>query len=176
MATKVRRFNSPTSLAESLADPCPPSESPRSAPTAAVKADHKKESTSKEQTPRQTTPKPSDPYTRVPMDGESKRQGGVTFAAQDSLPKLPIPELSSTCQKYMDVLKPLQTARERVETQIAVKEFLAEDGPDLQEKLKNYAQGKTSYIEQFCKSAIWAYFSRQITNAGENRVRFLPQL
>lgn len=83
------------------------------------------------------------------MDSESKHQGGITFAAQDSLPKLPIPDLSSTCQRYLDVLKPLQTARERAETQIAVREFLAQDGPDLQEKLKSYAQGKTSYIEQF---------------------------
>lgn len=86
------------------------------------------------------------------MDSETKRQGGITFAAQDKLPKLPIPELASTCQRYVDALKPLQSARERAETQIAVREFLQQDGPDLQEKLKSYAQGKTSYIEQFCKS------------------------
>lgn len=86
------------------------------------------------------------------MDSETKRQGGITFAAQDKLPKLPIPELASTCQRYIDALRPLQSARERAETQIAVREFLQQDGPDLQEKLKSYAQGKTSYIEQFCKS------------------------
>ena len=30
-------------------------------------------------------------------------------------------------------------------------EFLRTDGPELQEKLKGYAQGKSSYIEQFCE-------------------------
>lgn len=82
---------------------------------------------------------------------ESHREGGLTFAAQDKLPKLPIPELSSTCDKYMEALRPLQTPRERAQTENAVREFLSTDGPDLQEKLKRYAQGKTSYIEQFCK-------------------------
>lgn len=83
---------------------------------------------------------------------ENKKEGGITFAAQDKLPKLPIPELSSTCKKYMEALKPLQTSREHSETQHAVDDFLKNDGPDLQEKLQKYAQGKTSYIEQFCKA------------------------
>lgn len=80
-------------------------------------------------------------------------EGGITFAAQDKLPKLPIPELESTANKYLEALKPLQSPREHAETKHAVNEFLREEGPDLQEKLKRYAQGKTSYIEQFCKPA-----------------------
>ena len=86
------------------------------------------------------------------MSSESGK-GGVTFASQDKLPKLPIPELASTCRRYIEALKPLQNAREHSDTQQAVDEFLRRDGPELQEKLKNYAQGKTSYIEQFCKSS-----------------------
>lgn len=78
--------------------------------------------------------------------------GGITFAAQDKLPKLPIPELASTCKKYIEALKPLQTPREQSDTQQAVDDFLSNEGPELQEKLMQYAQGKTSYIEQFCKS------------------------
>jgi len=78
-----------------------------------------------------------------------KQTGGLTFAAQDSLPKLPIPDLDSTLDKYLKVLKPLQSHREHLDTQRAVQDFLSNDGPDLQEKLKSYAQGKTSYIEQF---------------------------
>lgn len=74
----------------------------------------------------------------------------ITFAAQDKLPKLPIPDLESSCKKYLAALEPLQTAREHSATQHAVREFLHSDGPDLQEKLKKYAEGKTSYIEQFC--------------------------
>jgi carnitine O-acetyltransferase len=76
---------------------------------------------------------------------------GITFAAQDKLPKLPIPELESSMVKYLAALKPLQSPREHAETKQAVEEFLKGDGPELQERLKKYATGKTSYIEQFCK-------------------------
>lgn len=75
---------------------------------------------------------------------------GITFAAQDKLPKLPIPELDSSMTKYLAALKPLQSPREHAETKQAVEEFLKNDGPELHERLKKYATGKTSYIEQFC--------------------------
>lgn len=76
---------------------------------------------------------------------------GLTFANQDSLPKLPIPDLEDTCRKHLAALSTLQTIREHEETKAAVREFLKTDGPILQEKLKAYASSKTSYIEQFCK-------------------------
>lgn len=76
---------------------------------------------------------------------------GVTFAAQDKLPKLPIPDLEATCRKYLAAVDPLQTAREHADSERAVADFLRSDGPELQEKLKQYATGKSSYIEQFCK-------------------------
>ena len=82
-------------------------------------------------------------------DNQSKP--GITFAAQDKLPKLPIPDLESTCKKYLASLDPLQTAREHADSERAVDEFLRTDGPGLQEKLTQYATGKSSYIEQFCK-------------------------
>jgi len=78
---------------------------------------------------------------------------GVTFAAQDKLPKLPIPDLDSTCKKYLASLDSLQNAREHADSERAVQEFLNTDGPELQEKLKAYSAGKGSYIEQFCMSS-----------------------
>ena len=77
-------------------------------------------------------------------------QQGITFAHQDKLPKLPIPDLDHSMAKYLAALKPLQTPREHGETQQATEEFLKGEGPELQERLKKYATGKTSYIEQFC--------------------------
>jgi carnitine O-acetyltransferase len=74
---------------------------------------------------------------------------GITFAAQDKLPKLPIPELQSSLKKYCDALLPLQTSREQEDTKAAAKEFVENEGKELQERLKKYATGKTSYIEQF---------------------------
>lgn len=75
---------------------------------------------------------------------------GITFAAQEKLPKLPIPELESSMTRYLAALKPLQTPREHAETRLATQEFVKSEGPELQERLKKYATGKTSYIEQFC--------------------------
>lgn len=82
---------------------------------------------------------------------EKKQPGGITFGAQDKLPKLPIPDLENTLERYLEALKPLQSSREHGDTQQAIDEFLRTDGPELQERLKSYAQSKTSYIEQFCK-------------------------
>jgi carnitine O-acetyltransferase len=87
--------------------------------------------------------------------GEKKSSGfsksGGTYEFQDGLPKLPIPDLESTCHKYLDSLRPLQTVKEYAESRVAVREFLKYQGPELQEKLKKYASGRSNYIEQFCK-------------------------
>ena len=77
---------------------------------------------------------------------------GVTYAEQENLPKLPIPELEQTIEKYLIALRPLQSRQDHHDTEIAVKEFLENEGPELQSRLKKYASDKTSYIEQFCKS------------------------
>ena len=98
---------------------------------------------------------------------------GITFAAQDSLPKLPIPDLESTVKKYLKALDPLQTAREHADSERAVTEFLRTDGPALQEKLKGYAEGQSSYIEQFCKCFRFGHLIFLLTTT---RVRLLPQL
>ncbi|KFY09910.1 hypothetical protein V492_05294 [Pseudogymnoascus sp. VKM F-4246] len=89
---------------------------------------------------------------------------GITFAAQDSLPKLPIPELENTVTKYLAALKPLQPPREHAETLQAAEEFLKGDGPELNEKLKKYANGKTSYIEQFWYDSYLNYDNPVVLN------------
>ncbi|KAI0416399.1 Choline/Carnitine o-acyltransferase-domain-containing protein [Xylaria grammica] len=89
------------------------------------------------------------PYMSVAMAIPEESKDGITFAAQDNLPKLPIPDLESSCRKYLAALRPLQGTREHAETRLAVEEFLKLDGPDLQEKLQAYALGKSSFIEQF---------------------------
>lgn len=131
----VRTFTMPKSLNESLANSQPPvSDADRGSP----------KSTQQQYSPSQ----------REPLANHGvKQKPGITFAAQDKLPKLPIPDLESTLQKYRDVLKPLQSRREQEETRAATEDFLKSDGVELQARLKKYATGKTSYIEQFCVSA-----------------------
>ncbi|KAI9668904.1 MAG: hypothetical protein M1817_005183 [Caeruleum heppii] len=90
------------------------------------------------------------PKSKEPLASHaSKSRPGITFAAQDKLPKLPIPDLESTCNRYLDALKPLQTSREHEATIAAVQEFVRAEGPSLQERLKKYSTGRSSYIEQF---------------------------
>lgn len=84
---------------------------------------------------------------------KSRPKQGITFAAQDKLPKLPIPELDGSLKKFLEALRPLQSPKEASDSKIAIDEFLKKDGPELQEKLHKYAAGKANYIEQFCKLA-----------------------
>ena len=130
----ARTFNMPKPLNESLADAQPPiSNADRYSP--------------------KTTQQSYAASQREPLASHgAKQQPGITFAAQDKLPKLPIPELQSTLKKYQDVLRPLQSKQEQEDTAVAAHEFLKGEGLELQARLKKYATGKTSYIEQFCTS------------------------
>jgi carnitine O-acetyltransferase len=145
MPTQVRIFTMPRSLDETLAaEPTQNTTTPRSVPDG------------KDFWRNVEPPKPKYQYQpKIPMAvyKDTPAEEGITFAGQDKLPKLPVPELEGTIERYLAALKPLQSVRERAETKHAVQEFLKHDGPELQERLKKYAVGKTSYIEQFCMAS-----------------------
>lgn len=84
----------------------------------------------------------SNPVTRFERDPPESR----TFARQHELPKLPIPSLDDSLRKYLTALEGLQDPREHAETRRAVEDFLHNDGPRVQEKLKEYAQDKARYV------------------------------
>jgi carnitine O-acetyltransferase len=67
---------------------------------------------------------------------------GRTLAYQDRLPKLPIPPLEDTCGRYLRALQSLQDEKEHGQTKAAVKDFLENDGPRIQDKLKDWAKNK----------------------------------
>ncbi|CAE7114775.1 unnamed protein product [Rhizoctonia solani] len=73
----------------------------------------------------------------------------ATFANQASLPKLPIPPLKDTCERYLRALSALQDEREHHTTKLAVEDFLVRTGPMWDAKLREYAETKDSYIEEF---------------------------
>ncbi|KAF8172114.1 acyltransferase ChoActase/COT/CPT [Pholiota molesta] len=77
------------------------------------------------------------------------RESNRTLAYQDKLPKLPVPPLQETCSRYLRALEALQDEKEHAATRAAVAEFLETDGPKLDEVLREYAQDKDSYIEEF---------------------------
>ncbi|XP_050425951.1 carnitine O-palmitoyltransferase 2, mitochondrial isoform X2 [Adelges cooleyi] len=67
---------------------------------------------------------------------------------QRSLPRLPIPELSLTCQRYLRAQKPLLAPNDFANTESLVKEFQQNEGLNLQNMLKkkNDLNKHTSYI------------------------------
>ncbi|TIB75421.1 hypothetical protein E3Q23_02442 [Wallemia mellicola] len=65
------------------------------------------------------------------------------------LPRLPIPDLKQTCQRYLRSLEGLQNSSEHDNTIKAVNYFLENEGPHLDQKLRDYASNKFSYIEEF---------------------------
>lgn len=101
------------------------------------------------------------------------KQQGLTFANQDSLPKLPIPDLEDTCRRHLDALAALQNAREHEDSKAAVREFLKTDGPALQERLKTYATSKTSFIEQFWYDSYLNFDNRELPIPAHQTMRFL---
>lgn len=129
----ARTFTKPQSLNESLASSQPPTQDMDRSSAA------------------QRAQGAYSPGQREPLASHKPEyKPGITYASEDKLPKLPIPELESTCEKYKMALKPLQSSREQADTAAAVADFFKRDGPELHARLKKYATGKTSYIEQFC--------------------------
>jgi carnitine O-acetyltransferase len=65
-----------------------------------------------------------------------------TFARQGELPKLPIPPLKDTLDRYLNALVGLQDEHEHARTRAAVEDFLHGEGPRLQERLIEWAKTK----------------------------------
>lgn len=82
----------------------------------------------------------------------SHHKSGVTFAAQHKLPKLPLPSLESSCRRYLQALKPLQSAQEHEFTAAVVQNFIHGEGSILQAQLKEYDDSHDNYFENFCES------------------------
>ncbi|KAG0142983.1 hypothetical protein CROQUDRAFT_49466 [Cronartium quercuum f. sp. fusiforme G11] len=82
------------------------------------------------------------------------------------LPKLPIPPLKDTCERYLAALEALQTPDEHAATKAVVARFLESDGPRLQEQLVTYAAQRPSrsYIEEFWYEAYLHHTSSVVLN------------
>lgn len=71
-----------------------------------------------------------------------------TMHFQKSLPRLPIPNLEKTCERYLSALEPLVSAGELQSSRRLVQEFKDKDGPELDKLLRarDKANKHTSYI------------------------------
>ena len=75
---------------------------------------------------------------------------GPTFAAQSSLPKLPVPELSDTLAKLKESVMPnVRSASEYALFEKCLNEFSSGLGPKLQERLVQRAQERDHWLEEW---------------------------
>lgn len=79
-----------------------------------------------------------------------------TFAHEDSLPRVPLPTLEASCERFLAWCAPLLTAEERAATEAEVAAFLRPGGPGrvLQAALEEYdaTEGVHSWLDTF-----WPY-------------------
>lgn len=79
-----------------------------------------------------------------------------TFAREDSLPRVPLPTLEASCERFLAWCAPLLTAEERAATEAEVTAFLRPGGPGrtLHAALAEYdaAEGVHSWLDTF-----WPY-------------------
>ncbi|KAL4716391.1 hypothetical protein ACJJTC_006753 [Scirpophaga incertulas] len=74
-----------------------------------------------------------------------------TMHFQKSLPRLPIPELSKTGERYLNALRPILTKDHFIQAEIRTKDFIQNSGNILQKLLlrKDKTNTHTSYISQY---------------------------
>lgn len=74
-----------------------------------------------------------------------------TMHFQKSLPRLPIPELAKTGERYLNAIKPLLNKEQLVETERLTNDLVSNSGIELQKKLiaKDKANKHTSYISEY---------------------------
>ncbi|CAK9034433.1 Putative mitochondrial carnitine O-acetyltransferase [Durusdinium trenchii] len=92
--------------------------------------------------------------------------GAGTFANQGKLPKLPLPELEATCDKYLRTVQPLLTEHEFEATKACVAEFAAGDGVGMHEALCEYRDKVDNYIEEFWDKGYLEYDAPLVLNVN----------
>lgn len=74
-----------------------------------------------------------------------------TMHFQKSLPRLPVPDISNSGDRYLRAIKPLLTADQYKQAEQRTMKFINQEGKQLQEKLiiKDKANKHTSYISEY---------------------------
>jgi carnitine O-acetyltransferase len=93
-----------------------------------------------------------------------------TFANEDRLPRVPLPELTETTGRFLEWCSPLLTAAQRDETERAVEQFLAPDSTAhaLHAELAafNGADGVDSWLDEFWRDRYLGRRDRIALNAN----------
>lgn len=108
----------------------------------------------------------------------------TTFSQEDSLPRVPLPTLEASCERFLAWCAPLLTAGERAQTEAEVAAFLRPDSPGrvLHRALEEYdaTDGVHSWLDTFWpyrylgrrdRIALNANFFFLFRDSGEEQVR-----
>ncbi|WP_368667359.1 choline/carnitine O-acyltransferase [Pseudonocardia sp. EV170527-09] len=92
----------------------------------------------------------------------------TTFAADDDLPKVPLPTLSASVGRFLEWCAPLLTPDEYARTETAARELLVEGGPAsvLQADLERFDAGAHSWLDAFWPSRYLGRRDRIALNAN----------
>ena len=91
-------------------------------------------------------PRPTDWKSAAP----SPPTGSITFAAQATLPKLPVLPLGPTLERLKDTLVPIAHSQaELADAQRKIDGFANGIGPELQRRLEEHAQYKPHWLEEW---------------------------
>lgn len=99
----------------------------------------------------------------------SARRSGSMYQHQASLPKLPVPELKDTMERYLVAIEPLVTPQQLQKTKQVVADFQSNQawGPYLQGQLKELDRlTTTSYVEGFWDSMYLEIRDPIVTNVN----------
>ncbi|PVD21630.1 hypothetical protein C0Q70_17429 [Pomacea canaliculata] len=80
---------------------------------------------------------------------------GRMFSVQYSLPRLPVPPLQQTLDKYLRSVRPLVTDEEFKTTQKIVQKFLKSPGPELQAFLEKKAANETNWLSEWWRNVAY---------------------
>lgn len=85
----------------------------------------------------------------------SNQADKVTYKFQSQLPKLPVPSLKATAEKYLLSVKPLVRPETYAKTEAAVNEFVKPGavGEELQRRLVSYDKTKKNWLYEFWNEA-----------------------
>lgn len=109
--------------------------------------------------PLATTAKRQQQPSAAPSASTSK----PLYASNASLPHLPVPSLSSTCNKYLETLQPLLTPEQLAASTARVKAFLHSDqGATLQARLEARASEKSSWLSEWFNEASYMGYRDRI--------------
>jgi Choline/Carnitine o-acyltransferase len=98
------------------------------------------------------SPRPADWKSAAP----SPPQGTTTFAAQSTLPKLPVLSLAPTIERLKRTLVPIaHTQAELAEAQRKIDDFVSGIGPELQRRLEACSQDKPHWLEEWWDDGVY---------------------